>query len=302
MNSETFEQEHQLQSFIAEAIRLVGGVSVLADIAGVSVRTVYAWKKGERFPSRANLHRLTMHLNEMAGQIESSVEIAFPTPYGSTVQPAGAAQTFGSAGEQIDNAQSGRLEQGAGSQNVTASSHSSSQSGAHDAQSSSQFGSQPSVNASEQRSGGQHNHVDVLDEFVFVDKAEARPSAGGGSLATSDAHDGRYAFRLDWVLHKTRDVNQLKIMEVMGRSMESTLHNGDLCLVNEADKTLVEDRIYVVRLGDEIYVKRFSRVPGKYLFRGDNRELSYQDIDVDPRDESVSWEVIGRVIWAGKDL
>ena len=258
MNKEHIESEWQIQEYIAEAIKLAGGVANLADIAGVSSRTVYAWKKGERYPSRSNLHKVTRHLEDLTEQPDSSTELYLPSP----VQDG---KTVG---------------------------HGSLEEGAHW-----EYGSNASTFMSPPRDEDGHQ-----DEFLFVDKAEARPSAGGGSLATSASSDGQYAFRLDWVLHKTQDVNSLKIMEVMGRSMESTLHNGDLCLVNQADKNLIEDRVYVVRLDDEIYVKRFSRVPGKYLFRGDNKEFAYQDIEIDPRDESRSWEVIGRVIWAGKEL
>ncbi|WP_027361816.1 S24 family peptidase [Halodesulfovibrio aestuarii] len=258
MNKDYSEEEWQLQEFIAESIKLVGGVPKLAEIAGVSPRTVYAWKKGERYPNRQNLKKLTRYLEKVAEQTESSTELYFPLSVGA--ERRGASEHVGRSDvAQVDDAATTFLAPPRGPD-------------------------------------------DFQDEFLFVDKAEARPSAGGGSLATSDYSDGRYAFRLDWILHKTQDVNSLKIMEVMGRSMESTLHNGDLCLVNQSDKDLVEDRVYVVRLDDEIYVKRFSRIPGKYLFRGDNRELAYQDIEIDPRDESRSWEVIGRVIWAGKDL
>ena len=258
MNKDYSEEEWQLQEFIAESILLVGGVPKLAEIAGVSSRTVYAWKKGERHPNRQNLKRLTSYLEKVAEQTESSTELYFPLSVGAERR---GGQDYVNRNDvtQVDDSATTFLA--------------------------------PAL----EPDGHQ-------EEFFFVDKAEARPSAGGGSLATSDSSDGRYAFRLDWILHKTQDSKSLKIMEVMGRSMESTLHNGDLCLVNQSDKDLVEDRVYVVRLDDEIYVKRFSRIPGKYLFRGDNRELAYQDIEIDPRDESRSWEVIGRVIWAGKDL
>lgn len=265
MNKDYMEPELQIQEFIAEAITLVGGVPMLATIAGVSPRTVYAWKKGERYPSRNNMRKLTKHLEKMAEQTESSTELNFPL----SVSHDRSADDVAGQSAVSSGWRDSRREHGSDSSTFVAPAR---------------------------------GEDDVQDEFLFVDKAEARPSAGGGSLATSDSLAGRYAFRLDWVLHKTQNVNSLKIMEVMGRSMESTLHNGDLCLVNQADKNLVEDRVYVVRLDDEIYVKRFSRVPGKYLFRGDNRELAYQDIEIDPRDESLSWAIIGRVIWAGKDL
>lgn len=232
----------ELQQFIAEAIALVGGVRALASIAGVSERTVYAWKNGERFPSRTNLNRLSEHLEHLSRQGYSP---SAPQPHWRALR------------ERMPGSYA------------------------------------PQQPADTDR---------LTEEFVFVDKAEARPSAGGGSLETSARAETRYAFRLDWVLQKTPTSEGLRMMEVAGRSMENTLHNGDLVLVNERDVHLVEDRVYVVRVHDEIYVKRFARTPGCYHFRGDNRELAYQDISIDPRDENLDWEVIGRVLWAGKEL
>lgn len=247
-NKRTASHDWRIQEFITEAIGLVGGIAELARIAGVSERTVYAWKNGERHPSRTNLSRVTEHLESIAGE--------------------------GWVGQSVPASSAGLRERSLEGYSVSSAGP----------------------------RGGSAESADLLDAFVFVKKAQARPSAGGGSLETGAGNEGVYAFRLDWVMQKTTDASRLRIMEVMGRSMENTLHNGDMCLVNERDKELVEDRIYVVRVHDEIYVKRFSRSPGRYLFRGDNRELAYQDIEVDVTDESLNWEVIGRVIWAGKDF
>ncbi len=241
MNSKrTVNPDWGIQEHINEAIRLVGGIAALARIAGVSERAVYAWKKGERHPSRTNLSRITEHFESLAqGAWDGHEPGIFGRTLSASPEPGGAVSS---------------------------------------------------------------DRADLLDAFVFVEKAHARPSAGGGSLETGGEPDGVLAFRLDWITRKTTDASQLRVMEVMGRSMENTLHNGDQCLVNERDRELVEDRIYVIRVHDEIYVKRFSRAPGRYLFRGDNRELAYQDIEVDVADESLNWEVVGRVIWAGKEL
>lgn len=236
----TAQAEQELQRFIADAISLVGGVAELASIAQVSERTVYAWKNGERHPSRSKLNALTAHLESLA---EDNWHTEIPRPKWKGVQQ--------------------RLR--------------------------------------EPWQGNEEQQM-LAEDFVFVSKAQAKPSAGGGSLETSDTQEGSYAFRLNWLLKRTPDTSRLRMMEVMGRSMEQTLHNGDLVLVNERDRELVEDRIYVLRVQDEIYVKRFSRAPGRYLFLGDNRELDFQDIIIDTSDEAANWEVIGRVIWAGKEF
>ncbi|MGJ3522949.1 S24 family peptidase [Nitratidesulfovibrio sp. D1] len=242
----------ELREFVVDALRSVGGVKRLAEIAGVSERTVYAWKNGERFPSRTNLARLTEHLERIASTGAPSapqphwrgLHERMLRPYGESPRDAHAP-----AGQDVPE-EARRL----------------------------------------------------AEEFVLVDKAEARPSAGGGSLQTGGRPEEQHAFRLDWVLGRARSTTGLCLMEVMGRSMERTLHDGDLVLVNQHDRTLAEDRVYVLRVQDEIYIKRFSRTPGRYHFRGDNPELAYQDIEIDPRDEALQWEVIGRVIWAGKEM
>lgn len=243
----------EFREFVGDALRSVGGVKRLAEIAGVSERTVYAWKNGERFPSRTNLARLTEYLE----RITSTGTPTAPQPHWRGLHE----RMVRPYGEFPGN------------------------------------GPPPC---------GQPETPDATrrlpEEFVLVDRAEARPSAGGGSLQTSGRPEEQHAFRLDWVLSRARSTTGLCLMEVMGRSMERTLHDGDLVLVNQHDRILAEDRIYVLRVQDEIYIKRFSRTPGRYHFRGDNPELAYQDITIDPHDETLHWNVIGRVIWAGKEL
>lgn len=244
----------ELREFVVDALRSVGGVKRLAEIAGVSERTVYAWKNGERFPSRANLARLTEHLERIASVGAPSA----PQPHWRGLHE--------------------RMQR--------------------------PYASPPSERGLDGNADAEAREEArrLNEEFVLVDKAEARPSAGGGSLQTGDRPEEQHAFRLDWLLGRARSTTGLCLMEVMGRSMERTLHDGDLVLVNQHDRTLAEDRVYVLRVQDEIYIKRFSRTPGRYHFRGDNPEFAYQDIEIDPRDESLPWEVIGRVIWAGKEL
>jgi phage repressor protein C with HTH and peptisase S24 domain/predicted DNA-binding transcriptional regulator AlpA len=263
------ESELRMQEYVEHAISRLGGVREVAVAAGVSRRTVYAWKNGERFPSRSNLNRLSGVLMRCAPS-ESPVP-EFPAADGRE-------SAAGLGVHENDGTEYGRR-----------AAFGATGAAAHAAHPLHDFSDMPDLRG-------------VLDEFVFVSKADARPSAGGGSLQTGAENVERHAFRLDWLLSKTHDTSSLRLMEVMGRSMEPTLHNGDDVLVNEGDTYLVEDKVYVVRVQDEIYIKRFARTPGRLLFRGDNRDLAYQDIEIDPQDVSCDWTVIGRVIWAGKEL
>jgi phage repressor protein C with HTH and peptisase S24 domain len=141
-------------------------------------------------------------------------------------------------------------------------------------------------------------------EYAFIRKAQARPAAGGGSLETSGETEGGLAFRLEWLRTRTpASPDRLRVMEISGDSMAPTINHGDVVLVDESDnaRELGEDRVYVVRKGEGIYVKRFRRAPDALIFMGDNRARDYQDVRVVPGDED-GFAVIGRVLWAGKEL
>lgn len=139
-------------------------------------------------------------------------------------------------------------------------------------------------------------------DYVFIQKALARPTAGGGSLETSGETEGGLVFQLAWLKTRTTSSpDKLRIMHVQGDSMSPTIDHGDVVLVDEGKADLVPDRVYVVRKGEEIYVKRFRKAPDALWFMGDNRARDFEDVKVFPGDEN-GFAVIGRVLWAGKEL
>lgn len=139
------------------------------------------------------------------------------------------------------------------------------------------------------------------DEYAFVPRVEARPAAGGGSLEMSGRSETSLAFRREWLATKTTTPGKLVVMSVMGDSMHPTISGGDLVLVDEGARALQEGRVYVVRLDGELFIKRYFKGPGRHFFRGDNRERAFEDIET-AHSGGPEWEVIGRVLWAGKEL
>lgn len=142
------------------------------------------------------------------------------------------------------------------------------------------------------------------DEYAFIPRALAKPAAGGGSLETSGETEGALAFRREWISRKTRtSPERLRVMVVSGDSMSPTIDDEDIVLVDEGCQggELKEGRVYVIRKGEEIFVKRFRKGVGCLLFMGDNRGRDYLDVEVKEGDED-GFRVIGRVLWAGKEL
>jgi len=141
------------------------------------------------------------------------------------------------------------------------------------------------------------------EEFITIEMVDAKPSGGGGSLQTSDKVVKTLKFRSDWLKGKTLgNTKKIKAMSVDGESMSNTINNGDIILVNENDKELKEGKIFVIRVGREIYVKRFFKAQDKYLFQGDNRDLKHLDVEIDLNDEGIDWSPIAKVLWVGKEV
>ncbi|WP_027179704.1 S24 family peptidase [Maridesulfovibrio bastinii] len=141
----------------------------------------------------------------------------------------------------------------------------------------------------------------TMEGFHPIPKVLARPSGGGGSLETNGSVENSYAFRLEWLTRKGNP-KTMKLMAVTGNSMAPRIEDGDHVLVDESQTTLYDGRIFVVRIDQEIVVKRIAKEPGKILLVSDNPEAEPRRIEIDLSDESLSWQPVGRVIYVSKDL
>lgn len=149
-----------------------------------------------------------------------------------------------------------------------------------------------------------HDGVEELESgygsaFEFVPMVEARLSGGGGSLETSDRVLGYYAFRKEWL--KTKGVlESLRLMRVTGGSMEPTIEDNDVVMVDFSKADVLAGKIYAVRMDDEIIVKRLERKPGKLVLVSDNRRF-YDPVEID-LPEYANVEVLGRVVWMAREI
>ena len=106
----------------------------------------------------------------------------------------------------------------------------------------------------------------VTMDFSFIPYYTQPASAGQGALI-EDQQIGKFlAFRTDWLRNELgAHVKDLFVMRVSGDSMESPagehgrrqLRSGDLILVDRGFTKLVPNQIYVVSLGEDLYVKAY---------------------------------------------
>ncbi|MRR33189.1 helix-turn-helix transcriptional regulator [bacterium] len=142
---------------------------------------------------------------------------------------------------------------------------------------------------------------DLGSDFVLVPRYEVSASAGGGALVHSEQIVDHLAFRSEWVRSALDvSVKDLALISVKGDSMEPTLSNGDLILVDTSTRKVEDNAIYVLRYNGALMVKRIQRkIDGSLIIKSDN--LVYEP-------EMVSGEavnelhVVGRVVWSGRRM
>jgi phage repressor protein C with HTH and peptisase S24 domain len=141
-----------------------------------------------------------------------------------------------------------------------------------------------------------------LEDYVLVPQYDVEVSAGDGAQNDHELPLSHFAFLKSWLvgkkgLHK----GGLFVVTVRGDSMEPDLSEGDVVLVDRSRQEISEDGLFVVRMSSWLYVKRLQRLPG-----GQVRVLSnnpkYAPMEVDPETPEQEFQVIGKVVWVGREV
>jgi repressor LexA len=129
-----------------------------------------------------------------------------------------------------------------------------------------------------------------------IRRLDLAASAGPGGLAEDDRLAGSMV--VDPAIVAGRDPARLSLLPARGDSMLPLIHDGDMMLVDEADRRLgTRGNVYVIRLDGALIVKRVSVRAGQAVIVSDNPD--YPPIAPRPANEI---EVAGRVIWLSRSL
>lgn len=121
-------------------------------------------------------------------------------------------------------------------------------------------------------------HVKLVDDhetdFYQIAKVTLRLEAGITGIHTEpDNRDGGYiGVPKAWADRKGYNPEQLLAINVKGASMEPTLYEDDMIVVNLADKTPQDNGIFAVNYEGEAIVKRMSRDAGEWWLTSDNTD------------------------------
>lgn len=136
------------------------------------------------------------------------------------------------------------------------------------------------------------------DDFVIIQQHTASGSAGNGHMNDHVEVNGGLAFKRSWLQRKGLKPSNLHVIYVKGDSMEPTISDGDVVLIDKSQKEPHSNWVFVLRQDDELLIKRMIRsITSKWIIRSDNEnKIRYPDFEISPQDlETLS--IVGRVVW-----
>ena len=162
------------------------------------------------------------------------------------------------------------------------------------------------LNASELSSVGEpllqrHGHIQIASrggpvDFILVPRFTARVSAGDGFRYGDDEVVGEIAFEANWMRdHFGRAGDGFALVDVAGHSMEPTYYDGQTIVVDRQQRDIDGGGVFVLRLQDELFVKRVQRLlAGGLQVISDNPAFRAELV---PAGSELQLDVVGRVVW-----
>lgn len=138
-------------------------------------------------------------------------------------------------------------------------------------------------------------------EYVRVPRYEVAASAGGGAFIESEQIVDYLTFRAEWVRNALGvALNQLALINVIGDSMEPSLSEGDVVLLDLSQAGVRDSSIYVIQLDGALLVKRIQRkLDGSMTVSSDNPRYTPETVT---GEAMALLKIIGRVVWVGRRL
>lgn len=141
----------------------------------------------------------------------------------------------------------------------------------------------------------------VPPDFRLIPRLNVQPAAGSGAVVEAEDPVEMLAFRADWLRRRGIHPQMAHVLTARGDSMEPTIRDGDILLVDTSIDQVRDNAIYVVVYAGRTLVKRVQlRRDGSVVLSSDNKGV-FDDEEV-PAAEVPELAVAGRVMWYGRSI
>jgi len=139
------------------------------------------------------------------------------------------------------------------------------------------------------------------DDFVIIDQYTAAGSAGNGHMNDHVEVNGGLACKRSWLQRQGVNPDNLHVIYAKGMSMEPTILDGDVVLMDASQTEPHHGKVYVIRRPDgELLIKRLVHsITGRWIIRSDNDDKrSFPDEEIAGADVE-NLAILGRIVWHG---
>ena len=136
------------------------------------------------------------------------------------------------------------------------------------------------------------------DNYIQIMESEVRFSAGNGRQPVFDElmDSVPATYRREWFVKEGINPERARRFKVHGDSMEPFLYDGDTVLVHLTETDINNGKVYALRYGDELKIKRvYKKLDGGLILHSDNPEFLPRDEEISPQVVQEHIAIIGRV-------
>ncbi|NQZ05572.1 MAG: helix-turn-helix transcriptional regulator [Algicola sp.] len=152
-----------------------------------------------------------------------------------------------------------------------------------------------------EESSGQQTGSLPNKDLVYAPLFDVQASAGGGAPVLSEDISNNFAFNKQWLSSQLRvSSDNIAFVTVSGDSMEPTLDDGDLILVDMSQQQVNHEGIFLLQTDNGLFTKRLKQTrDGGLQVISDNPEHSNWLISATADEQN---RVVGKVVWCGRTL
>ncbi|MHB2265852.1 S24 family peptidase [Aliihoeflea sp. PC F10.4] len=137
--------------------------------------------------------------------------------------------------------------------------------------------------------------------LVLLPRISVEAAAGAGAIVHSEQVDEYVAFSAEWLRARQIRPSSARILTAKGDSMEPTIRDGDMLIVETAIEQAVDNGIYCLTYNGVLLVKRlFLKRNGGLIISSDNK-IAGIDEEIEPH-EVPAVHIAGRVMWHGRSI
>lgn len=147
------------------------------------------------------------------------------------------------------------------------------------------------------------DEAELDGSYAYIPQYDAKAAAG---LGTENPHveiRSTLAFKRNWLRSKGVKPEHLIVIYADGQSMQPTINDQDVLLVDRSKVDPVDHSVFVLSSGDGAIVKRLVQSPiGTWTLRSDNEDKNEHPDRYFLLSDGNEHRIIGQVIWRGGDL